>query len=272
MFENNVAHGLVGDLLYLFGNLLLIMVDYVVGAQFARFFELGFVSCRGDHAGVKQLANLNGRRSHARSATQNQNGITGLYMGAAHQHVPGSHKNQGDGGCLIVSQIIGDRKNADARHGYIFSIAAIIQIAEHGKLRAKILLPGGAGGAVSAERHRGQQNTLPDFQVGDVFAHLGDVARHVAAVDMRELDPWQAFADKEIKMVQSTGLYPHEYLVFADLHVGNIFILQNFRTAKFMEAYGFHQLSPGKPANVTRRRDDLPLDGSEEKIKILFCR
>jgi hypothetical protein len=44
-------------------------------------------------------------------------------------------------------------------------------------------------------------------------------------------------------MVHGAGFHPDENLVFPELRIGNIFVAENFRAAKFMEANGFHTLT-----------------------------
>src|SRR5258708_25400475 len=189
-------------------------------------------------------------------------------MAAAYQHVPGRHENEGNGGRLVISQVVirqsvGDGQHVDARNRDVLGVAAVIQIPQHRELRTKVLLAGSAGRAVSAKCHGGQQDTLPNFQVGDVFAHLGDVAGDIAAVDVGKLDAGQSFSDEKVEMIQGAGLDPHQHLVFANLGIRNIFKLQNLGSAKFMEAYSLHQLSPGKLANVTWAGCALPLIDTE---------
>src|SRR5262249_30475762 len=122
-----------------------------------------------------------------------------------------------------------------------FAIAAIIQVAEHGKLRAEILLPFAALRTDAAERHGRQQHTLGRLEIGDVVTHGDDVAGNIAAVDVRQLDSRKPLADKQIEVVQSAGLYLHHHLVVTQRGVRDIFILQYFRTTKLVKADGFHQ-------------------------------
>ena len=97
---------------------------------------------------------------------------------------------------------------------------------------------------MSAEGHRGEQYALPDLQVSDVLADLRDFAGHVAAIDMRQLDAGQAFADPQVEMIQCAGAYPYQHLIFPQLRLGHIFVLEHFRPAKFVKAHSFHLSSP----------------------------
>jgi len=55
----------IGDLADFVGDLLLIMVDDEIGAEFPRPLRFAFIARGGDHARVKQLRNLNGGNAHA---------------------------------------------------------------------------------------------------------------------------------------------------------------------------------------------------------------
>ena len=76
MLDHDVHALFVGDFPHFLRDLLLVVIDAVVGAQCARFLELRLVSRGRDHAGMKQLGNLNGGDAHARTRAQNQHGLT----------------------------------------------------------------------------------------------------------------------------------------------------------------------------------------------------
>ena len=58
---------------------------------------------------------------------------------------------------------------------------------------------------------------------------------------MRQLYPWQSLAHPKVEVIHGTGFDADEYLVLARLRVGNIFVAQDFRTTKFVNADGFHE-------------------------------
>src|SRR6476646_9193823 len=153
VLKYDVAHLPVRDFLYLIANLLLVMVDYVVGAEFAALVKLIFVARGGDTCCAKHLADLDGNAPNPRAAAQHQHGIRRLDAASAHQHVPCRERNQRHGRGFIVGQFLRNRQDAHARHGDVFAVAAIVQIAKHTELRAEILLTLGAFGADPAERH-----------------------------------------------------------------------------------------------------------------------
>src|SRR5215469_8491992 len=154
--------------------------------------------------------------------------------------MPGSYENQGDGGSFVVSQLIRNGKHVHARDGDVFGVAAIVQVTEHAELRAQVLLARGAGRAHVAECHGRQQYALTWFEIGDVFAELGDRSGDVAAVDVRQLDSRQALADEEIQMIQGHRLDLYQNLVLAKLRLRHIFKFQHLRPAKLMNSYRFH--------------------------------
>ena len=66
MLHYDVHAFFVGYLFHFFGNLLLIVVDAVVGAQLASLLQFMFVTC-GNDARMKQLGHLNGGNADARA-------------------------------------------------------------------------------------------------------------------------------------------------------------------------------------------------------------
>src|SRR5438552_5569704 len=134
-----------------------------------------------------------------------------------------------------MTQYVGNGNHAGAWHGDKLAISAIDGITQHAELAAQILLAMHAFRAMSAEGHWGEQYALPDLQVSDVFADLRGFAGHVAAIDMRQLDAGQAFADPQVEMIQSTSAHPNQHLILPQLRLGHIFVLEHFRPAKFVK-------------------------------------
>jgi hypothetical protein len=119
----------VGDLADFFGNLLLIVVDAVVGAKRAAFLEFGFVAGGGDYAAVKQLGDLDGGYSHARAGAQHEHGLAGTHGREPHQHVPRGHEHERDASGLIEVERVGNRNDVRGRDGDRLAIAAVDGIA-----------------------------------------------------------------------------------------------------------------------------------------------
>ena len=89
--------------------------------------------------------------------------------------------------------------------------------------------------------HRREKNALSRPQPCNVFADLDDFTADVAAQYVRQLYPWQSLAHPKVEVIHGTGFDADEYLVLARLRVGNIFVAQDFRTTKFVNADGFHE-------------------------------
>src|SRR5580692_3600078 len=72
VFDHDVDAFFICDLADFFGNFLLVMINAVIGAKSASFFEFRFVACGRDDAAVKQLGDLNGGDAHAGASAQHQ--------------------------------------------------------------------------------------------------------------------------------------------------------------------------------------------------------
>src|SRR5262249_21164795 len=117
VLKNDVAHGAVGDVLHFLGDLLLVVIDGMVGAELARLVHLVLVAGGGNDRGAEHFGDLDGSRSDARASTQHQHRVAGFDSSASHQHVPGSEKHKRNGGGLVVRQFALDGQNIDAGHG-----------------------------------------------------------------------------------------------------------------------------------------------------------
>src|SRR5581483_5987255 len=96
------------------------------------------------------------------------------------------------------------------------------------------------------------------------LADLRHHAAHVAPKNERELDPRNAFANPEIKMVQRTGFHLNQHVVFTKLRLGNIFVLQDLGTAELMNADGFHWVLLKEPRNVACPQRTVCRNGCDE--------
>ena len=67
MFEDHIYPALAGDPAHFIRDLLLVMIDGVVGAELARLGQLALVAGGSDDLGTQHLRNLDRSRSHARS-------------------------------------------------------------------------------------------------------------------------------------------------------------------------------------------------------------
>src|SRR5579864_5875481 len=78
MFKHYVHPALVCDAPYFIADFLALVVDDMVGTQFARFRQLFIRSGRGNDAGGKELSDLYRRAADAASCSENQHVFTWL--------------------------------------------------------------------------------------------------------------------------------------------------------------------------------------------------
>src|SRR5262249_19082042 len=86
-------------------------------------------------------------------------------------------------------------------------------------------------------------DALPGLESSDVFANFDDFSRNVAAQNVRQVNPGQAFAHPEVEVVHGASLHTYQHLIFAGSGIGDIFVAQNFRSAKLVDADSFHRLA-----------------------------
>ncbi len=146
----------------------------------------------------------------------------------------------------LKSSAVGDRDDIHCGDSDQLAIPAVHAVAEHGELRAQVLKPGRASGAVIAEMHGREQDPLPRLEASDVLAHLGNLARDVSPQNVWHGHPRQAFADPKIDVVESAGLDANQNPVVPWLRIRHILVTQDFRTTEFMDADGFHGSSEMK--------------------------
>jgi len=240
MLHHDVDAFLVSDLADFVGDLLLVMVDNVIGAEFAGTLRLALVSGGGNHGAVKHFRNLDSSNAYARIGTENQDRLPGTNSCEADQHVPGCEENQRHASSLVERQRIRNRDDAHMWNRNQFAVTAVDSSAAHGELAALVLQPRRALFAVIAEMHGCDEHALAGGHARDIVANLNDLACDVAAKDVRQFDPGQAFAYPEIKVIHGAGAHADEHMVFAELRVGSVFVAQNFRPTEFVNANGFH--------------------------------
>ncbi len=189
MFEGDIYAGLVRDAANFLGDLLLVMIDEMVGPELFGFRELVLIAGGGDDLSAEHLGDLNGGGADAGTSTEYEDGVAGLDFGARDQHVPCGDEDERNRGGFFKRHRVRDGNDIDAGDGDELGVAAVVGVSEDAELAAEVLLTGGALLAVSAEGHGGEQNALPDLQVADVIAELGDLAGDVAAVNVGKLMP-----------------------------------------------------------------------------------
>jgi len=94
-----------------------------------------------------------------------------------------------------------------------------------------------------AEMHRCDQHSLAGLESVNVLAHFDDLASNIAARNVRQLYPGESLAHPNVEMVHGAGADAYQHVVFAQLWIWDIFVAQNFRPAKFVNADGFHGIN-----------------------------
>jgi len=163
--------------------------------------------------------------------------------GAAYKHVPRSKEHERHAGGVHEVERVGDGDHVDLGYSNQLTVAAVDGIAQHGELRAEIVMAAHAPLAVIAEDHRGEQNAGARLDAGDVLARLDHLACHVAAENMRQLHPGQSFAYPQIKMVQRAGANSNQHVVLAQDGIRHLFVLQDLRPTELMNADCFHAIA-----------------------------
>src|ERR1700740_3815974 len=102
-------------------------------------------------------------------------------MRTSQQHVQSRQKYQWNSGGIHEVERIGDGDDLRASYGDQLAITAVNCIAQHRKLRAKILMSGHALLAVIAEVHGRQQHARTRLEIDNVLAALDYFAGNVAA-------------------------------------------------------------------------------------------
>ena len=87
----------------------------------------------------------------------------------------------------------------------------------------------------------GATNTrCPAVKSADILPDLRNLARNIAAENVRQFHAGQSLAHPHIEMIERARLHSHQHLIFARLRIGNVFIHQDFGSAELMNADGFH--------------------------------
>src|ERR1017187_9698964 len=232
MFHHHVDAALAGDLADLGGNVLLVVIDRVVGAEFARFGEFALAAGGGDDAALQELGDLYGGGADAAGGREHQDVLAGLELGARHEHVPGGEKHQRGGGGTLEAHVVGDLDGAILRRGEQFGIAAVDGVAEHGEAAAEVVVAREALLALAATLSRGQEDAPARLDALAELASGDNLARDIAAQDVRhgELHARDAGADEEVQMIQRAGADADENLVGSDRWLRQVLVDKRFGT------------------------------------------
>src|SRR5215472_8929043 len=242
VLDHHVDAALSGELFDFGGNVLLVVIDHVVRAQFVGLGELGGAAGGGDHAALKHLRDLDGRGADAARGCQHQHILARLQPGARHQHVPGSEEDERSGGGGVEVQLVGNRDDAVLGSGDELAVAAVNRIAKHRESAAQIILSAKALLALPAALSWREQHSPARFHALAKLANRDHFTRYVAAEDMRqgELHAGDAGAHEEIQVIQGACANAHQHLVGADLGVGNVFVDEHVGAAVLVNPGCFH--------------------------------
>ena len=156
MLDNDVHAFFVSKLFHLFRDFLLVMVDPMVSTQPTRLLQFLFISCRCNHARLKQFGDLNSCDADTRTGAQDEHGLPRTNSGASYQHVPGRKEHQRHTGGLVEIQVVGNWYHTHGGRCHQFAVSTIDEIASHGEFGALVLKPGNAFRTMIAEMHRRQ--------------------------------------------------------------------------------------------------------------------
>src|SRR5215470_10523650 len=125
MLHDDVDTLEVRDLANFLRDLLLVMIDDEISAEFAGQRHLAIVSGGGDHAGVKHLRDLDGGDSDSGISAKDEHGLPWPEFREPNQHVPRRHKYERHAGGLVEVERIGNGNDTGSGHSDQFAVTAI---------------------------------------------------------------------------------------------------------------------------------------------------
>ena len=239
MLEYHV-HAALNDLLHFLGDLLLVVIDGVVGAQLLCELEFVLVTRGGNDRTAQHFADLDGSRTDAGARSEHQDGLSVMDASAGDEHMPGGEEDEWDAGGLVEAEGVGNRDYFGTRHDNEFAIASLDELSADSELAAEAVLAALAELAAIAGTHGCKEYPLAFPEIGYVFANARDNAADVAAEDQRQLNAGNALADPEVEVVEGAGFHLDKHLVLTQLGFGDVFVLEDLGTAEFMNANRFH--------------------------------
>src|SRR6266581_4657422 len=245
MLEDDVDAALASDAANFLADLLRFVVNPVIGAKLLGFLELFVGAGRGDDASPEGFGDLYRGAAYAAARSEDEDVFAGLQLGAGHQYVPGGLEDQRNRSSLFERQIFRVRQAIHFRGADIFGAAAVNHVAKIGGLPAVVVQTSYASRAFAAANQRREHDLLADASRGYILADLSDLARNVASGNVRQRNRHvrQTAADPEVKVIQRAGLDAHENLIWLDLWLGVVLVLENFRPAVLMKNDCFHGTS-----------------------------
>jgi len=242
VLEDHVHAALAGDAADFVANFLGMVVDGVVGAELAGFFELFAAACSGDYPSAEKFGDLNSGAANAAACAENEHVVTRLKLGAGYQHVPGGLEDERYGSGFFERKTLRIRQAIYFGDANELGRATVNHVAEIGELAAAVVESRDACGTLAAGYPGGENYFLPDTDGGDFRSDLRDLAGDVAAGNVRKgyRNARQALADPNVEMVQGASVNADEHFVGANGRLGDGGVFQNFRRAVLLEDDGFH--------------------------------
>ncbi len=228
------------------------MVDGVVGAELAGFLQFFVGACGSDHAGAKELGDLDRRAADAAARAEDENVFRGLQFRAGNEHVPRRLEDQRHRSSFLKREIFRIGQAIYFRDTDEFRAATVDHVAEVGELAAAVVQAGDAGCALAASDAGSDNYFLADANGGNFRADLRDFAGDVAAGNVRERN-WnarQALADPDVEMVQSAGADADKHFAGANGWIGCVGVLENAGSAVLVKDDGFHSGNGISPVRV----------------------
>src|SRR6266702_1491033 len=217
----------------------------MIGAKLPGFLELFIAAGRGDDASPEEFGDLYRSAADTAPCSQDEHVFAGLQLGPGDKHVPGGLEDERYRSSLFETQIFRVRQAIHFRGADEFSATAVDHVAKIGGLPAVVVQAGYASRAFAAANQRREHDLLADASRGYIRADLSDLARNVASGNVRQRNRHvrQTAADPEVKVIQRAGLDAHENLIWLDLWLGVVLVLENFRPAVLMKNDCFHGTS-----------------------------
>lgn len=246
MFEHDIDAAAIGNPPHLIRDVLLRVVDHLIGAKFPGLHHLCFRSSRGNHPRSRPFRDLDGGAPNAAARAQDQHLLRRLQLRAGDQHVPRREKYQRHGGRFLEGKICGRRQRVHRGRFHVFGISAVVHVAQQCVLAALIVFSGQTLLAVPA-RHAGRKrHPVAQSNVAHLRAHLGHFARYVAPSDVRQRDLHSRHAapHPDVQVVQRAGPHAYQHVPRSDGGLSHIRVAQNVRPAMLGKYHRLHLALP----------------------------
>ena len=265
MVHHQVHAGAAGDFSHPLGDVLLVVVDDIVGAQVAGQLRLFGGAGGGDDGGAHHIFEyLNGGGADAGRCGEHQRRFPGLQGGAAHGHIPDRQAGGGNGGGGGERYAFVQRVGVDFGDGHEFGVAAVNGSAEKAAAAAQFVAPGATSRADAASQAGVHHYPVAGFQGSHAVAGGDYFAGRVAAQNERgrklPLQSALPLAGKDVQAVKGAGAYFYDHIAGAWSRLGAVAVLENAGVAVGFNIDGFH-----------RRLLLLPVGGNASAVAVAIA-